>query len=263
MNATMAIKARKSTRKYKDSNVNKELMAQVKQDLEEFAPIFSKAKVRFEILNSLKETKNAKLGFLWGIGKINAPCCIVGICEDMDEGMKEIGFALEQEVLKITEAGYGTCWLGTFNAKALSDKCKLTDKEKIGVVVAVGVAKEDGFMNTQFRQIAGSTKRKSIQEICLNHNDKNLDSQIIEMMELSILAPSANNMQPVRVAIENNRADFYLKSDSSVDVGIFMSHFYLCAIEKYKEVKVSVEEPKSKCYNVDDSSIYAASIIFQ
>lgn len=172
----------------------------------------------------------------------------------MHEGMLEIGFALEQEVLKITEAGFGTCWLGTYDGRLLADRYNLASNEKIGIAVAVGVAKDEEFINTQFRKIAGSTKRRSIQEICLNYGDINLDMQIIEMIELSILAPSPNILQPVRVAIENNRADFYLNSDSSVDAGIFMSHFYLCAVEIYKEVKVIVEQPKEKCYNVDDSS---------
>lgn len=263
MNAIMAMKARKSIRKYKEDSVPKELLKQVKSDLQEYVTVVSEAKIRFEIIDSLEQMKSAKLGFLWGIGKINAPCCIVGICEDMHEGMTEIGFALEQEVLKITEAGYGTCWLATFNDKYLSDRCHLTNNEKIGIAVAVGVAKDEDFINTKFRKIARSTKRKNIEEICLNYNDISKDFSILEMIELSILAPSANNLQPVRVAIDHDRADFYLKGDSNVDAGIFMSHFYLCAFEKYKEVKVSVEEPKVKCYNVDNSCTYIASIIFR
>lgn len=50
----------------------------------------------------------------------------------------------------------------------------------------------------------------------------------------------------------------YLYDDSNVDAGIFISHFYLCAVEKYTEVQVIVEQPKEKCYNVDDSSKYIA-----
>ena len=34
------------------------------------------------------------------------------------------------------------------------------------------------------------------------------------------------------------------------------------AIEKYKEVKVIVERPNPKCYNVSDASTYVASIFY-
>jgi nitroreductase len=93
--------------------------------------------VRFEVLTPEDEAEAAKLGFLFGLGKINAPYCIIGIC-DNDLGMQELGFALEQEVLKLTSAGYGTCWFGTFDRKTLNVKLNIKENERISVAVAFG-----------------------------------------------------------------------------------------------------------------------------
>ncbi|HEX3022531.1 MAG TPA: nitroreductase family protein [Lachnospiraceae bacterium] len=263
MSIKEAMQVRKSVRKYEKVNVNDDLINRVKKDLDEYTNVIYDTKIRFVVLRDMDQAKNTKLGFLWGLGKIDAPCCIVGIYEDKAKGMAEIGFALEREVLKITEAGYGSCWLGTFNEKTFSQICNCTGKEHVGIVVVFGAAKGSSFMNTNFRKIAGSTKRKDISEICLNQIDATLDEKVIDMIKYSILAPSAVNFQPVRIGIDGNRADFYLASDSMVDVGIFMSHFYLCLKELSHNVQVIVEEPKQKCYTVKDGMTYIASIRYE
>lgn len=108
MNIKESIQVRKSVRKYKDTYVESNILKEIQKDLENYTSKFGTSRVRFEILTAEDETKVAKLGFLWGAGKINAAYCIIGICEN-DQGMQELGFALEQEVLKLTSAGYGTC----------------------------------------------------------------------------------------------------------------------------------------------------------
>lgn len=260
MNVEKVIRARKSVRKYENAEVDQELINLIKQELKQYVPVFHDTKVRFEVIDHVSMMKNSKLGFLWGLGKINAPCCIVGIYEAKEEGMLELGFALEQEVLKITENGYGTCWLGTFNREFFSDFCNLTEKEQIGIVIAVGKPKEEDFLNTRFRTMAGTIKRKPIKEICLNESQDTFDKQIIEMIQLSILAPSGSNKQPVRVVIEDNKAHFYVQNERFIDAGIFISHYYLCAKEVYPDVKVEVEKPGLTCYNISNEFAYVASI---
>lgn len=262
MNINEVIQKRKSVRKYEKTNVNQDVLSEIEKDLDNYVPVFSSSKVRFEIIRNEEMTQNVKLGFLFGIGKIDAPCCIVGIYEDNQKGNQEIGFALEQEVLKLTQLGYGTCWLKTFDKELLTKLCNVTKEEEIGVVIAVGIEKQDDFMNSKFRKLAGSKKRKSISEICLNESQENMDKQIIDMIKLSILAPSANNAQPVRIGIDNNRADFYLTNESMIDTGIFISHFYLLVKEQYNNVKIIVEKPNPKCYNVNNGHTYIASIMY-
>lgn len=259
MNVLAAIEVRKSVRKYKNEKIDPHTLEQLQSDLDRYTPVFSHAKTRFRVINNYEETQKAKIGFLYGLGKINAPCCIAGICKN-NEGMLEIGFALEQEVLKLTDMGYATCWLGTFDRQAIAEMCSLKDYEKVGIVIAVGYQKDDAFMNNGFRRVARSDTRKNFDEICMNHLDKNMDDKIRKMIHLSMLAPSANNGQPVRVKIGHNRADFYLVNDSKIDAGIFISHFYLCALELYHEVKIISENPPKA--DIPDNYAYVSSILF-
>jgi nitroreductase len=261
MNIKESIQIRKSMRRYKDTCVDSEILKEIQSDMEKYNPEFGTSRVRFKILMPEDETEVAKLGFLWGVGKINAPYCIIGIC-DNDQGMQELGFALEPEVLKLTLAGYGTCWLGTFDRRELNLKCSIIREERIGVVIAFGVAHEGGFLNNNFRKIAGSTKRKNIKEIWMNYPEEGADEEIAEMVKMSILAPSSNNGQPVRVIIKEKRADFFLVGNSRIDAGIFMSHFYLCASEISDTVNISIESHPLECYNQEEAAKYVASIFF-
>ncbi|PKM68640.1 MAG: hypothetical protein CVU95_03295 [Firmicutes bacterium HGW-Firmicutes-2] len=252
---------RKSVRKYKDTLVESNILIEIQKNLEKYIPKFGNSRVRFEVLMTKDDTEDVKLGFLWGVGKINAPYCIIGICED-DLGMQELGFALEPEVLKLTYAGYGTCWLGTYDRKVLNLKCSIKKNERIGVVIAFGIAQDEGFLNNNFRKIAGSTKRKDIKEIWMNYTEENLDEGILEIVKMSTLAPSANNGQPVRVIIKEKRADFFLVGNSRIDAGIFMSHFYLCARETSNTVSISIESHPLEGYNQENAAKYVASIFF-
>ncbi|MDO9490931.1 MAG: nitroreductase family protein [Acetobacterium sp.] len=261
MSLRESIQTRKSVRRYKDTCVERNIVIEVKNDLQNYTSKFGTSRVRFEVLTAEDETEVAKLGFLWGVGKINAPYCIIGICED-DQGMQELGFALEPEVLKLTSAGYGTCWLGTFDRKALNLKFNVKEKEQIGVVIAFGAAQEGGFLNSSFRKIAGSTKRKEIKEIWMNYPEVKAAEEIAMLVKMSILAPSSNNGQPVRVIIKEKRADFFLIGNSRIDAGIFMSHFYLCASEICDNVNISIESYPLECYTQEKATKYVASIFF-
>lgn len=79
---------------------------------------------------------------------------------------------------------------------------------------------------------------------------------------MSILAPSSNNGQPVRMIIKEKRADFFLIGNSRIDAGIFMSHFYLCASEISDTVDISIEHHPLECYNQEKATKYVASIFF-
>ncbi len=263
MNLKETITKRKSVRKYADTPVSQDLIDSIQKDLSNYTCIFSDSKVRFEVISNLKEEKDVSLGTLWGLLKINSPCCILGIYEVSSQGMLDLGFALEQQVLKITAAGYGSCWFGNFNANSFAHIGNLSSTEKIGIIISFGLPKEDTFLNTNFRKIAGSTKRKPISEICLNYDNIANNSTLIELIHLSILAPSANNAQPVRIGIDNNRADFYLTNNITIDAGIFISHFYLYAKSLFSQVSLIEDRPLVPAYTVPPASTYIASIIFK
>lgn len=238
MNIIEAMEQRKSVRSYKNEEVEEKVISQLKESLGKTAGSLVKGNVRYEVVTGF--CKEAKTGFLYGMAKINAPAMIVGIYEE-EEDLIEIGFRLEKEVLELTMKGYGTCFLGTYDEETLRSYCKLSDKEKIGIVVVFGKVNEKSkFRNGALRSIAGSTKRKNYKEIMLNADNYQEADKMVTMVKHAIMAPSANNVQPVRVKVEEGKALFYLKeSKYLVDLGIFVAHFYLYSKEICDKVEIT------------------------
>lgn len=248
MNILEAMEQRKSVRSYSKEAVEERVITHVKDFLSQSVSTIAKGNVRFEVLTGY--SKEAKTGFLFGLGKIDAPAMIVGIYEE-EEDLVEIGFCLEKEALYLVKEGYGTCFLGTYDEVVLRETCKLTEKEHIGIVLVFGKPKEDSrFMNGAFRNLAGSTKRKTYQEILLNAKEYDEQDEIVNVVKHAIMAPSGNNAQPVRVIVKDNQATFYLKDKHYlVDLGIFIAHFYLCCLEIYDNVEIIKVEQKQELMN--------------
>ncbi|MGN0352250.1 MAG: nitroreductase family protein [Roseburia sp.] len=239
MNYLEAMEQRKSVRSYCNEAVEESVITQIMDSLDKGRSSMTKGKIRFEAITGYRNIKEAKKGFLFGIGKINAPAMIVGIYEE-EEDLVEIVFLLEKEVLFLVEKGYGRCFLGTYDEKVLRSYCKLSEKEHIGIVLVLGKANADSrFMNGTFRNIAGSSRRKSYREILLNEEKYKEEDAIVDIVKHAIMAPSGNNCQPVRVIVQENKAVFYLKDRHFIDLGIFLSHFYLCCLENYDNVEIT------------------------
>ncbi|MBP9996875.1 MAG: hypothetical protein KBT19_06315 [Lachnospiraceae bacterium] len=238
MNILEAMEQRKSVRSYRKEEVEERIITQLRDSLSQSRSSMAKDNIRFEVITGY--SKEAKTGFLYGIGKIHAPAMIVGIYEE-EEDLVEIGFCLEKEVLYLVKEGYGTCFLGTYDENTLKSCCKLTEKEHIGIVLVFGKPNEESrFMNGAFRNLAGSTKRKSYQEILLNAKEYDEHDAIVNVVKHAIMAPSGNNVQPVRVSVQGNKAVFYLKdSHCLIDLGIFLAHFYLCCLDIYDNVEIT------------------------
>lgn len=243
MNYVKAMEERKSVRNYEDAEVEEAVVKTLEASLSRKRPGISSGSIRFSILTAREAVKEARTGFLYGIGKINAPAIIVGICEKPEDQL-EIGFLLEREVLYLTEKGYGTCFLGTFQREALRTLCHLSDTEQISVVVAFGKKKSGTFLNGGFRTLAGSTKRKNYREILWNAAEFSEASPLIDAVKHAIMAPSGNNRQPVRVLIKGTAASFYYEKGCELDAGIFMAHFYLYCLDFYDKVMINKRNDK-------------------
>lgn len=239
MDYIAAMEQRKSVRSYRKEAPDEKIIAQLKELLEQSQSGTAKGKVRFVTVTESRQMKEAKTGFLYGIGKIHAPAMVVGICEE-EEDLTEIGFCMEKAALFLTAEGYGSCFLGTYDEKMLRSYCKLSGQEKIGIVLVFGKANTDSsFMNKTFRNLAGSSRRKPYPEILLNAEDYSEADTAVDAVKHAIMAPSGNNRQPVRVVIKENEAVFYLKDGHLIDFGIFLANFYLYCLETYDNVSMT------------------------
>lgn len=242
MNYIKAMEVRKSVRSYQNIPVNEGIITTLKNHFKEECNTYPNSKIRFEVLSTANDMKQANPGFLYGIGKINAPASFVCIYEE-DADLLKLSRIMEKEVLYLTTEDLGTVILGTYNEKALRKTCNLSPKEKISVIVSFGIPQDGKFLNTKFRSLAGSTKRKSIEEILLNYEEAKENPTLIACTQHAILSPSANNKQPVRIKFADcNTVEFYVRGNGDhalVDAGIFIEHFFLCAKEYYKELYIN------------------------
>jgi|GEM_PF-3466622 len=262
-----AITNRVSIRKYSQQQLTTNDLQQIKQNLQKLEPLNCNINVRFELIADTKIMKTTGIGFLGGMIKINAPHCIVGITESKDGCMQNIGFILEQAVLKLQNEGISSCWLGTYNKEKVQSICKLKENEQIAIVIAFGYA-EKSFYNGGMRNLLKTSKRKKITETCFYNTWGNditsylsKEPSMKKILYMSALSPSADNLQPVRVIIEDNKALFFTKINKKsefykIDAGIYIAHFYLSCLEEGFKPTFCIDHEEHKNYNISDDYSY-------
>ena len=172
---------------------------------------------------------------------------IAGAVPHSDYNFEDYGYLLEYVILRCTETGLGTCWLGgTFNKSAFSEAMKITDKEVIPAVSPVGYTKEShGLIGGIFRFAVKAYKRNPWFEMFFDGEfgkpltEELCDPVFRQALEWIRVGPSAQNKQPWRIVVQNNKVHFFLRAPSvengqprimnfqRLDIGIAMSHFEL------------------------------------
>jgi hypothetical protein len=192
---------------------------------------------------------------------------IVGTVEKQPMAMEDYGYCMEQNILKATSMGLGTCWLGgTFKRRGFADKIRIDDGELLPAISPVGYPRETrSVVDRIFRYVAASDKRKPWNELFYLHDtDHILDEQnsggFRDPLECVRMAPSASNKQPWRI-VKGKGQDafhFYLKRTpgyenvvkyvklQNVDMGIAMSHFELAAKELGLKGDWRADDPQIK-----------------
>ncbi len=160
----------------------------------------------------------------------------------------QFGYLFEKIVLRATDLGLGTCWLGgTFSRSDFGKSLELEENEFIPIVSPAGVKSErTRILDKVMRAGAGSDKRKPWNELFFENG---VSSPLTEAaageyktpLEAVRLAPSASNKQPWRIIKEGGAFAFFLCRTKGYgiaaydmqknDIGIAMCHFELTAAE--------------------------------
>lgn len=211
---------------------------------------------RFNLVTSSSGDVNALKG-LGTYGFIKNPAAfIVGAIKERPGYLEDYGYVMERIILRVTDLGIGSCWLGgSFNKSSFSEKISPEESEIVPAVVSLGYGLQNrSLMDSLVRFSAGSKKRKPWEEIFF-HGDISVPLSGVEAgdyaepLEMLRRAPSASNKQPWRIikAPEGNAYHFFLERSSSykislkliraadlqrVDMGIGMCHFELTAREQ-------------------------------
>ena len=225
--------------------------------------------VRFKLVTAIGEDRNALKGLgTYGVIK-GATGFIVGAVGLSEKNLEDYGYVMESAILRATDIGLGTCWLGgSFRKSSFAKKISATDGELVPAVVSVGYIAEMGKVEGTMRQFVGADKRLPWENLFfrerfgapLSSEEAGAYATPLEMVRIG---PSASNKQPWRIIKDGNTWHFYIQRTKGygksftfrllgiedlqrVDMGIAMSHFELTANEHGLKGKWSIREPEIK-----------------
>ncbi len=273
-NPVELIKKRTSIRTYKKDVVPEITKEELKKSFNQIkqSPFGELGKFFLLDIKDLKGRK-VKLG-TYGIIK-NAPSFVVGIVENGRNSYENYGFQFEQIILKATELGLGTCWLGgTFKKQDFINIINIKDNEILPAVTPIGYpSNKKSITDTLTRTLAGSSKRKPFEDLFFDGEfgyplPMNISNPYSEVLEMVRLAPSAGNTQPWRI-VRDSKSNIYhlykmftnvLYENSNlnmIDMGIAMCHFQLTVEYKGLEGEWRCENPH--LLNLPDKTNYVIS----
>lgn len=207
--------------------------------------------IRFELIAATQGDSRALRGLgTYGFIK-GAAAFMVGAMPKGAHNLEDFGYLMELIVLKATELGLGTCWLGgTFTRSRFAKKINLKNTETIPAVAAVGhIANKLRWVDGKIRETAGSDGRLPWRKLFFDGQfdcplEQNGIGKYAQALEMVRLGPSASNRQPWRIVRTGNTWHFYLRRTRGyrtsnfakmlnmadlqrVDMGIAMCHFEL------------------------------------
>ena len=222
---------------------------------------------RFALLAATAEDRSALRG-LGTYGFISgAAGFIVGAIERGPGDFEDYGYLMERAILRATDLGLGTCWLGgTFAKSGFAARIGLAAGEVLPAVAAVGYAVHDSQAKDRIRRMAGSNLRRPAEELFFDAAfgaplPPAAAGPYAEALELVRWAPSASNKQPWRIVRTPEGWHFYLERTRGygkgtllfavlrladlqrVDMGIAMCHFELAAREAGQDGTWVTESP--------------------
>lgn len=157
----------------------------------------------------------------------------------------DYGYLLEKIVLKATELGLGSCWIGYFDAVYFPEIIK-TKGEYIPSLIIVGNAAPRRKASEKItRYFVKADKRKDWDQLFFSGELNtplgiSAADKYTNALEMLRLAPSSGNSQPWRVIRDKNKNSFHFYRKTvhphyqkrglhDVDLGICMAHFEMAA----------------------------------
>jgi nitroreductase len=248
-----AIRRRISVRHYKERPVPDNILEDVIISGEKSVALDGSIRVRFHLFKEGRLVTN-RMARLTGTRLLfgSAPHFIVATSEDKPLFMVNMGFRMEQMILRATQKGLGTCWIGgMFTEERIRSLMSLEKSERIVALTPIGYPDTSWLGRATHDVIElGAMKqgrRKALREIAFGATWETPlqsdDSELLEALECARLAPSWANTQPWRflvwqrkvIAVANTKGKYgnvrQGKRYYRLDVGIAMAHFFLVARE--------------------------------
>jgi nitroreductase len=235
-----AINSRKSIRKYKDERVSTDHLQKIKTIINEANPLHSNIPMEAFLIEEGTKVSDTFKGLISKYTKVTAPHYIAFTSETKEGHLENIGFIGEEIILKLTELGIGTCWVG---AAIKEDQFKTIVKVQPNQSYIILVA--FGYPASELKPV--SNRKRLDKSKVVSGTYENQYEPIIQSL---IDAPSAVNSQPWKLLIDHNKFHLYLenrnlltkkllKDMNHIDMGIGLSHLYNSAIELGYKVELT------------------------
>ena len=155
-------------------------------------------------------------GALLGTGRVTGCGVIAAVAASiaLPEGRVHAGILGEAFCLEATAMGLGTCWVsGSYRKKQLT--LPLKPDEALLSVISVGVPEK--------KNAAETRRRKSLDRLC--RGDTGLWPEEVRRAAQAVqIAPSAMNLQPWTMSLEQNRFAIDVPDRSRLELGIALCH---------------------------------------
>jgi len=235
-----AIKLRKSIRKYKDSDVSPEHLQKIKAIINDAKSLLANIPMEVLLIEDGSKITDTFNGLISKYTKVKAPHYLAFTSEIQEGHLENIGFIGEEIVLRLTDLGIGTCWLGSAIKQDLF-KTIFTVKDKQSYIILVAF----GYPASPLKPV---TTRKRLDKGKIVTSAA-YDTKYETIVQSLIDAPSAINSQPWKLSINDNKFDLFLenkniltkkmlKDTNHIDIGIGLSHLYNSAIEMGYKVEL-------------------------
>jgi nitroreductase len=180
---------------------------------------------------------------------------IVGAAAPGPTNLEDYGYLMEHAILRATDLGLGTCWLGgSFTKSSFARRIAAMRGELVPAVTAVGYPATDKPSDDRIRQHVGANRRLAWEHLFFDQKfgqplSREAAGRYGEPLEMVRWAPSASNKQPWRIVRSGDLWHFFLQRTKRygkgsllfrllrladlqrVDMGIAMCHFELTARE--------------------------------
>ncbi len=246
------IMQRYSCRKFSKQSINSITLCDLKSFIHTLTSGLFGTPMRLMLFSST-ETDTILFKNFGTYGFIKDPQAFVaGVITQTPTAHEEFGYTMEHVVLKATELGLGTCWLGgTFTKSRFATAMECMPNEMLPAVIAIGYPQQHADI-TLVRKYVHATKRLPFDKLFFEKTfmqplELSSDEPYYTILDMVRRAPSASNKQPWRIIHNGKDWHFYLQRTEGygkgtllftllqladlqrIDIGIAMCHFELMA----------------------------------
>jgi nitroreductase len=200
-----AILARRSVRRYEARRLDAETLAQAQEIVSGVKPLVPGN--RFEVLMRDVAPGEDMVQTMGGYGRlVSPPHYFVPYGVGETHVLTDLGYRVEQIVVRLTALGIATCYVGSVGreeaVRALFD---LPDAARIGAFLSFGhpaTGLRGRAVNTMVRRMAGATNKLPAERIFFHETfdqPATPPKDLAPLVEAARLAPSAGNAQPWRL----------------------------------------------------------------